>query len=232
MLNMKLFVGDGDTMENMDEKQKELQMQQRINQEEYNQNRRKNVILIFIFLFLFFFSLFGLTYSINKGNGTEPIIIETGEIIFSYSDADHAGNGIDIRDAVPIPDSSGKTLLGNRQYFDFSVTATSRQKDISYQLLAKKLELSSLSNSQLRIYLVSLTGNYEEEVLLKDFSELETRTINGIEYYLLYEKTLTKGVVNHSDFYRLRMWVKDGSTDFLNKTFSIRVVAHAVQVGE
>ena len=219
-------------MDNMDEKQKELQMQQRINQEEYNQNRRKNVLIIFLFLFLFFFSLFGLTYSINKGNGNAPIEIDTGEIIFSYSDADHAGNGINIRDAVPIPDSNGKTLLGNGQYFDFSVTATSKKKDIAYQILAKKLELSTLKNSQLRIYLVSLTGNYEEEVMLKDFSELETRVVNGVEYYLLYEKKLTKGIENHSDFYRLRMWVKDGTEDFFNKTFAIRVVAHAVQVGE
>ena len=215
-----------------EKKQEELKMQQRISNEEYNSNRRKNVMIILMFLVLFFFSLFGLTYSIYKGNGNEGIEITTGEIIFSYSDADKAGNGIDIRDAIPIPDSNGRTLLGNRQYFDFSVTATSEKKDIAYKLLAKKLELSTLANSQLRIYLVSLTGNYEEEVLLKDFSELETEIINGIEYYLLYEKTLTKGVVNHSDFYRLRMWVKEGSQDYLNKTFSIRVVAHAVQVGE
>ena len=199
-----------------------------VKEEKHN---KRYFIYFIIFLVLFFFSVFSFTYSIYKGN-PDDIEIDTGEIIFSYSDANKIGNGIDIKDAFPLQDRIGKTLLGTGQYFDFSVTATSKKVNILYKLLAKKMDISTLDNSNLRIYLTSMTGNYEEELLLTNFDQLKEENINGNTYYVLYEKELDKGIINHSDFYRLRMWISENATDFMDKTFSLKVVAHAFQVGD
>lgn len=212
-----------------EEDKKELEIQEEKDKEK---NRRKYVIFFLIFIVLFFFSVFGLTYSIYKGDNGGGNQINTGEIIFSYVEVDHAGNGIDIKDAMPLPDEVGKTLLASKQYFDFNVTATSKNVDIAYKLLIKKSDVSTLSNNNLRIYLVSLSGSFEQELVLKNFNELKKETIDGTEYYVLYEKTLNKGVDHHTDYYRLRIWVKEDADDFLEKTFSLKVAAHAVQAGD
>lgn len=194
--------------------------------------RRRNIFLIIVFLFLLFLSSFGITYSIYKGDSGGNNQIITDKIIFSYSDVDRSGSGIDINNALPISDSVGKKLTGTKEYFDFSINATSKQSNIRYQLLVRKNDVSTLSNNKVRIYLTALNGNYEQELVLKDFSDLSTTKVDGTDYYVLYEKTLNKGIENYSDYYRLRMWVKETATNYDNQMFSINVDVNAIQVGD
>lgn len=215
-----------------------LEKENILNSEEEN-NEKKNIkrfILFFIiFLVLLYFSTFGITVSFYKGGSNEPQIIDidpADEIIFTYSDVDKSGNGINIINAMPMDDARGKVLLGTGNYFDFSVTATSKQTNLVYKILIRKDNASTLANSNVRIYLTQVTGSYEQEVVLTTFDNLEKTTINGVEYYVLSQKRLSKGINNYSDFYRLRMWVKEDATDYNDKTFMLKVDVTAEQDGD
>lgn len=187
---------------------------------------------LFLFTILLFFCVFGITYSIYKGDGGSDNEIITDQIIFTYSDVDKVGNGILITDATPIPDAMGKAMVGKNQYFDFYITASTERKQVFYQLLINKDDSSTLSNDKVRIYLTKMLGSYEEELVLSDFSDLKTKKVNGKTYYILYEKTLGSGLQNYNDAYRLRMWVANDAINYENQRFSIKVDVYAVQVGE
>lgn len=201
-------------------------------EEHEKKERRRNIFLIIIFMFLLFLSSFGITYSVYKGDSGGNNEIITDKIIFSYSDVDRAGSGIYIDNALPISDEVGKKLIGSKEYFDFNINATSKRTDIKYQLLVKKNNESTLSNNDVRIYLTSLNGTYEQGIVLNNFSDLTTTEVDGTTYYVLYEKVLNKGIDNYSDYYRLRMWVKEDAVDYDNKMFSINVDVKAIGVNE
>ena len=201
-------------------------------EEQEKKERRRNIILIIIFMFLLFLSSFGITYSVYKGDSGGNNEIITDKIIFSYSDVDRAGSGIYIENAVPISDEVGKKLTGTKEYFDFNINATSKRTDIKYQLLVRKNDTSTLNNKDVRVYLTSLNGTYEQELVLKTFSDLPIVTVDNTEYYVLYEKVLNKGIDNYSDYFRLRMWVKEDAVDYDYKMFSINVDVSAIGVNE
>ena len=190
-------------------------------------------LYMIIFLLVLFVSTFGITVSFYKGTSkpTDNTIV-TDTIVFTYSDVDRGGNGIYLKDAIPTSDNKGKAMIGRSQYFDFSITATSKNTDILYKILVNKDRVSTLANKDVRIYLASLTGEYEQELVLKTFSNLRTERINGTDYYVLYQKTLNKGIEDYSDNYRLKMWVKEDATDYYDKTFKLKVDVIAEQVGD
>ena len=171
---------------------------------------------------------------ITVADGTKPTPRPdaTDQIIFTYSDVDKSGSGINLVNAMPMADSKGKMLTGTGNYFDFSVTATSKKANLLYKILINKDAASTLANKNVRIYLTSVAGSYESEVILTTFDSLEKTTINGTEYYVLYQKQLNKGINNYSDFYRLRMWVKEDATDYNDKVFMLKVDVVAEQVGD
>lgn len=207
-------------------------------EKEKEEEEKKGILIIkywpylLTFTILLFFCVFGMTYSIYKGEGSGDNVIDTGEIVFSYSDVGRGGSGINIENAVPIPDSRGKNMMGKGEYFDFSVTATSEKSLLRYEILVEKNKISTLDNTKVRIYLTALYGGYEQLLVLKDFSGLNTKNVNGKHYYVLYEKTLPAGIKNYSDAYRLRMWVKNSSKDYDDQAFSISVDVNAYQVEE
>lgn len=204
-------------------------------QEQYEKKEekdyRRRIFLFVFFITLVFASTFGITYSVYKGDSGENSEIITDKIIFNYSDVDKVGSGINMTDTYPITDTTGKNLMGSKQYFDFSIMATSKNTNIRYKLLARKGE-STLSNNDVRIYLTRLNGNREEQLLLDTFSNLKVENINNQDYYVLYVQDLEKGIDNYADLYRLRMWIKEDATDYQDKTFQLKVDVYAVQVGD
>lgn len=187
---------------------------------------------LFLFTIILFFCVFGITYSIYKGDSGEDSEIITDQIIFTYSDVDKAGSGILINNATPVPDVLGKSMVGKNEYFDFYITATTGKSKVLYQLLVNKDQSSTLSNNNVKIYLTKMLGTYETELVIKRFSDLELKNINGNDYYILYEKVLENGLENHNDSYRLRMWVSDDAVNYDNQRFSIKIDVHAEQIGE
>lgn len=196
------------------------------------ENKKSNYfIYLFIFTILLFFCVFGITYSIYKSDSTDNSV-DTGKIVFSYSDVGQAGNGISLTNAVPISDSIGKVMVGNGQYFDFSTTASTKSSKVHYKLLINKDSSSTLANNKVKVYLTQLLGGHEEELIFDKFSNLKKETINNKGYYVLYEKTLEKGLENYNDLYRLRMWVAADATNYNDQFFSIKVDVYAYQVEE
>ncbi len=198
---------------------------------------KKSHTRFFVYFFLFtiflFFCVFGITYSVYYGDSSGGHQgLETENILFTYSDVNQAGNGIQIKNASPIPDSIGKTMVKTGEYFDFYITATTTKSDLFYQVLIRKDELSTLAESNVKMYLTELMGGLEQEVVLKKVSELEQIEMNGQKYYVLAEKTLSGPLNNHYDSYRLRMWISDDAVNFENKIFAVKVDVNAYSVEE
>lgn len=218
----------------MEEKDKEIEASEDL---ESNSEKEDNSIgkywpYLLLFTILLFFCVFGITYSVYKGDGGSDSEIITDQIVFSYTEVDRVGNGININNAVPTKDSIGKVLTGKNQYFDFYITATTGNSRVRYQLLIDKDETSTLSNNNLRIYLTQIIGSYENPLILDDFSNLRTKKLNNKVYYVLYEKVLPKGLKYYNDSYRLRMWVSENATNYENQRFSLKVDVYAEQTEE
>lgn len=194
-----------------------------------NSNKRKYIIYLLLFVILLFFCVFGITYSIYKPDNDDQEI-NTGNIVFTYSDVGKAGNGIAIKNAVPITDELGKVMMGSNQYFDFSITATTNKASLQYKVLVAKDDISTLDNKKVRIYLTQMLGSYENELVLTDFSNLKVETIKDKKYYVLYEKKLDKELEKYSDAFRLRMWVKEDAIDYNDQIFALKVDVYAYQV--
>lgn len=194
-----------------------------------NSNKRKYIIYLLLFVVLLFFCVFGITYSIYKPDNDDQEI-NTGNIVFTYSDVGKAGNGIAIKNAVPITDELGKVMMGSNQYFDFSITATTNKASLQYKVLVAKDDISTLDNKKVRIYLTQMLGSYENELVLTDFSNLKVETIKNKKYYVLYEKKLDKELEKYSDAFRLRMWIKEDAIDYNDQIFALKVDVYAYQV--
>lgn len=215
---MRYYVGDG----NMKKKENGKIEEEKTNYWPY----------FFLFTVIMFFCVFGISFSIYRGDDPSDSEIDVGNIIFTYSDVNQGGNGILLKNAFPTIDDIGKAMVGSGQYFDFYITANSKSSDLEYKLLVDKSSTSTLKDSNVRIYLTQVMGSYEKELILTDFSSLKKETISGKDYYVLYVKRLASSEETYNDSYRLRMWVKKDAVDFQNQYFSIKIDVSASQVEE
>ena len=152
--------------------------------------------------------------------------ISTGNVSLNYTENT---NGIYITNAYPISDDVGRTLTLENQYFDFSINA-SIQGDVvaDYEISAEKLETSTLSNDEVKLYLEKEVNNsYEEIMAPKHFTPLSESTDLGT---VAGTMLLDSGSVDKTSSinYRLRMWV-DANTIVgeLEKNFGVRVSVKA-----
>lgn len=202
---------------------------------------KKNGVSVSVVIILFFsiiFLFFGISYSIFTyfGEGMTNNVIETGRIIFSYSDAFGGGNGINMINAFPISDSMGKILAGESEYFDFSVSATTSNSDLAYEIAVKASDDSTLDPKYVKIYLTTFEGSDEKEVPLISSNDgivtydslLDTNN-SILSGKSIYYGSVKAGEVAYGKKFRLRMWVAmPDSDDFdydliSNKTFSLKV---------
>lgn len=204
------------------------------NLDSYEEKESKGRYWTYLFLFaiLLFFCVFGITYSIYYGDDDADNIIDTGQIVFTYSDVGQAGNGILLENATPISDAMGKSMVGTNQYFDFYITASTYKANILYKILVNKDQKSTLSNNNVKLYLTQVMGSYEQEKVLTNFSDLAVENINNRDYYVLYEKELDKDLKDYSESYRLRMWINEDARNYENQFFSIKIDVYAYQVEE
>ena len=150
------------------------------------------------------------------GNGTTNNVIETGRIVFSYSDAEPGNNSnpIKITDALPMKDEEGKVLSGTNQYFDFSVSASTTSVDLAYEITVLKLDNSTMDEDTVKIYLTDLTSGKEEETeitggVVPTYKELKDTSNSLMEGKSIYFGTVKAGEVAYGKNFRLRMWIKD-----------------------
>lgn len=208
--------------------------------------RNKYYLLGIICLFLSLIFLFsGISYSIFTflGTGMTNNVIQTGRIIFSYSDTNGSGNGISIQNAMPISDEQGKILARSQEYFDFTVSANTTSSDVSYEIAALKGEDSTLDDKYVKIYLTSLEGNTEQPIFITEqqskvstYAELTNTTNPLLSGKTIYYGSVKAGEVSYGKRFRLRMWVTDldnpnlDYTEINDKTFSLKVSVAARSV--
>lgn len=192
-------------------------------EEEKKDNSKKKRMVIFLLLILVLIAaIFMLTYSVftYTKKGDTDNLITTGEIEFLYTENTGVGHGINITNASPVDDNTGKNYSTENYVFDFKITAKlSNGNQIPYEVTAEMLDESTLDSNVVKTYLVKRNGNQEEECSLtvengtvKKFSELTNTDLTTN----INEKTLFKGLAtgnNYEQDFRLRMWLSN-DTDF------------------
>ena len=205
-------------------------------------NSKTNLVAVALLFLSLTFIFIGISFSIFTyfGEGLTNNVIETGRVVFSYSDANGGGNGILIEDAVPISDEVGKRLSGAGEYFDFSVTASTTSTDLVYEMVVLKNDESTLDEKFVKIYLTKIVGSQELETPLtmlddvQTYDELNDTTNSLLNGKTIYYGNVSAGEVAYGQNFRLRMWVSvpdEVNYDYSqvnDKKFSVKVNVAAV----
>lgn len=202
-------------------------------------NKSKINVVAVIILFISMICIFiGISYSIFTyfGEGMTNNAIQTGRVVFSYSDANGGTNGINIENAFPIPDEMGKILSGDGEYFDFSVSASTTGSDLGYEITVKSGIESTLDSKYVKIYLTTFEGTDEKELPLTSldtgvatYDKLTDTNNSLLSGKTVYYGTVQAGEVAYGKKFRLRMWVAAPEEDNFDyslindKYFSIKV---------
>lgn len=192
------------------------------------ENNSKQVLLSVLGVAILVVAVVGVSFaafSYSK-TGEKVNTITTGTITMSYSEDT---NGINLVNALPMSDEQGKTLSGDNNTFDFTVSATingSGTTTINYDITATK-EDSTLEDSAVKVYLTDITSNGDTQVLAPTKVSLLSQTgsseTSGAPsgQYKLASGTFTSSKTLK---YRLRMWVADDFSDLTNSgTYKLRV---------
>jgi hypothetical protein len=173
------------------------------------------------------------------GRGTTNNVIQTGRIIFSYSDAELGSvtdNGINITNALPTPDAQGKLLSNTSEYFDFSVSASTTSTDLVHEVAVNKNDASTMDEDTVKIFLTEFNGNSEEETeitggeVVPTYAELKDTKNELLEGKTIYYGKVLGGEIAYRKDFRLRMWIKYQENPDMEeeKTFTVKVNVAAV----
>ena len=186
----------------------------------------KSKIFIIIAIVILIFAVIGVSYAaiFYSKRGEKVNTVSTGTLMMSYSENT---NGISLTDAYPMTDEVGMTLNQDRQYFDFTVSATTGGETIiNYVITAVKESDSTLPDDAIKVYLTNTDEGGETQVLpptkLSDLSTTDSSYSNAPsgQFVLLASDFRESGTRN----YRLRMWI---SNDYVlpnsSMTYKLRV---------
>ena len=195
-----------------------------------NEKNKKIVLSVLGILSLVIITI-GVTYAIFTYTrlGSTENTVTTGTLKFLYTENTGVGNGISIENAFPVSDTVGKSYSTENYVFDFKVEGTNTGKDeIPYEVTLRKKSTSTLSESNVKVYLTDMTEDSDIEILEPTLYSDLTRT--NIEVGDEIEKTLYNGSVlggklTYLKEFRLRMWIDETSNqDEINgKTFTATV---------
>ena len=162
--------------------------------------------------------------------GNVENVITTGAITMSYTESE---KGINLVDALPMTDVTGKNLNDEGQIFDFTVAATIKgSMSINYAITATIEEDNYLTSNFVKVYLTdvddkvdSLFGSDAKRV--KDLKKADDNNMAGVPSgeFILKEGIYSKNTVEN---YRLRMWVAEdyvgaGSGNMPKQTYKLKV---------
>ena len=133
-------------------------------------------------------------------------------------------NGISIEDASPMSDDIGIKLSGQNEYFDFTVsTKTNNKNKVTYEIAAIKDKNSTISDNDIRIYLEKqINGSYEEVMKPKAFNPIDVNSEIGSPKGSMILKSVETST-NSTDNYRLRIWLSDKANIQDVKTYAIKI---------
>ena len=193
--------------------------------------KNKKIVLSVLGILSLVIITIGVTYAIftyTKLGSTENTVT-TGTLKFLYTENTGVGNGISIENAFPVSDTVGKSYSTENYVFDFKVEGTNTGNDeIPYEVTLRKKSTSTLSESNVKVYLTDMTEDSDIEILEPTLYSNLTRT--NIEVGDEIEKTIYTGSVLGGELtylkeFRLRMWIDEASNqdDISGKTFTATV---------
>lgn len=151
--------------------------------------------------------------------------VEAGTILFSFSEK---SNNIYMTNVFPTKDEVGMKLTGDKEYFDFNISATMKnikKGKIIYEISLVPMDGNTISEQDIRVY---LTENGKDVSINKNnvnnYSDLPNSKYrsNG---KVIYKKTLSKSSNND---YVFRMWYSYGAKVYKeSKQFGCKVAVDA-----
>lgn len=162
----------------------------------------------------------------NQRSSTRPRrTVDAGSILFSFSEK---SNNIYMTNVYPTKDEIGKTLTGDKEYFDFNISASFnnvKSGKIVYEISLVPIEGNTLDSKNIRVYLtedgkeVSITKN-----VVNTYSDLPDSTYRS-DGKVIYKRTLDK---NNLSEYVFRMWFSyDASIPKTSKQFGCKIAVDA-----
>ncbi len=193
-----------------------------------NAEKKRNsnqLILTVLAILILIIAVIGVSYAavFYSKDGEKVNSVTTGSMMMSYSELT---NGINLYDAYPMTDEEGKALSQPNEYFDFTVSATTKENSpISYVISVSKESDSTLPDSAIKVYLTDISANNEIEVLpptnVSALSKTGNESYAPSGQYILKSGSYTK---NTSNTYRLRMWIdKNYNLDDSIQSYKLRV---------
>ena len=151
--------------------------------------------------------------------------VEAGTILFSFSEK---SNNIYMTNVLPTKDEVGMKLTGDKEYFDFNISATMKnikKGKIVYEISLVPMEGNTIDEKDIRVYLtedgkdVSINKN-----IVNNYSDLPNSKYRA-GGKVIYRKTLTSS--STSD-YVFRMWYSyDANVYKESKQFGCKVAVDA-----
>ena len=196
---------------------------------------KKKVILSVLGILMLVLVTVGVTFAVFTYTklGTTENTVTTGTLKFLYTENTGIGAGINIENAFPVSDTVGKSYDTDKYVFDFSVEATnSGNEEIPYEVTLRKKSTSTLSESNIKVYLTDMTGDSDTQIVAPTlYSDLTETTIDVGEETekTIYNGTVLGGELTYLKDFRLRMWIDESSNqdDINGKTFVALVNVYA-----
>ena len=192
-----------------------------------NEDNSKQVLLSVLGVAILVVAVVGVSFAAFSFSKTGQVTntITTGTISMSYSEPE---NGITLTEALPMDDETGKTLQGENNTFDFTVTATikgSGKTTINYAITAVTTPATSLNDDYVKVYLTDMDSSDSQILAPTVVSSLRKTTSDDSGapdgQYILESGTFDATTTNS---YRLRMWVADNfSVGQSSETYTLKV---------
>lgn len=148
-----------------------------------------------------------------------------GSILFSFNEG---SNYINMTNVFPTADSVGKTLTGDKEYFDFSVSALlndNRKGKLVYEISLIPIAGNTIDEKDVRVYLTENSSDVSiSSDMVNTYGNLPTSN------YHTDGKVIYRKVVNDKFYgnYVFRMWLsRDAKVDKTSKKFGCKVVVDA-----
>ena len=192
-----------------------------------NDDNSKQVLLSVLGVAILVVAVVGVSFAAFSFSKTGQVTntITTGTISMSYSEPE---NGITLTEALPMDDETGKTLQGENNTFDFTVTATikgSGKTTINYAITAVTTPATNLNDDYVKVYLTDMDSSDSQILAPTVVSSLPKTTSDDSGapdgQYILESGTFDATTTNS---YRLRMWVADNfSVGQSSETYTLKV---------
>ena len=204
-------------------------------------NKKSKQILFSVFGILSLLVItIGVTYAVftYTKEGTTDNVVTTGTLKFLYTENSAGGTGINISEAEPISDTHGKSLVGDKNVFDFKVEATNTGNEvIPYEVTLRKKDTSTMSEENVKVYLTDETESTDivEPTLYSKLTQTNIDVGSNIEK-TLYKGEVAGGELTYLKTFRLRMWIDESSNqnDINGKSFTgmVNVYSNAKVISE